>query len=123
MAVTLKDIANAVRVLAVDTLVRAKDGHPGTPTGAADIATTLFTRHLKFDPRSPRWPDRDRFVQSNGHGSMLLYALLHLAGYDALSMEQIKSFRVLGSREVRPPPGRSGRGSPTRSAWRSPSGC
>jgi transketolase len=97
MTVTLRDMANAVRVLAVDALVRAKDGHPGTPTGGADIATALFTRHLKFDPLAPRWPDRDRFVQSNGHGSMLLYALLHLAGYPAISLEQIKSFRVLGS--------------------------
>ena len=97
MAVTLKNMANAVRVLAVDTLVRAKDGHPGTPTGGADIATTLFNRHLTFDPLCPRWPDRDRFVQSNGHGSMLLYSLLHLAGYEAISMEQIKNFRVLGS--------------------------
>ncbi len=97
MTVTLKDMANAVRVLAVDTLVRAKDGHPGTPTGGADIATTLFNRHLKFDPLAPRWPDRDRFVQSNGHGSMLIYSLLHLAGYEAISMEQIKNFRVLGS--------------------------
>ncbi|MEI8190399.1 MAG: transketolase C-terminal domain-containing protein, partial [candidate division NC10 bacterium] len=97
MTVTPRDMANAVRVLAVDTLVRAKDGHPGTPTGGADIATTLFNRHLKFDPLAPRWPDRDRFVQSNGHGSMLLYSLLHLAGYEAISMEQIKNFRVLGS--------------------------
>ena len=97
MTVTLRDMANAVRVLAVDTLVRAKDGHPGTPTGGADIATTLFNRHLKFDPLAPRWPDRDRFVQSNGHGSILLYSLLHLAGYEAMSMEQIQNFRVLGS--------------------------
>ncbi len=97
MTVTLRDMANAVRVLAVDTLVRARDGHPGTPTGAADIATTLFNRHLKFDPLAPRWPDRDRFVQSNGHGSMLLYSLLHLSGYETMSMEQIKNFRVLGS--------------------------
>ena len=97
MTVTLRDMANAVRALAVDTFVRAKDGHPGTPTGGADIATTLFNRHLKFDPLAPRWPDRDRFVQSNGHGSMLIYSLLHLAGYEAMSMEQIKNFRVLGS--------------------------
>jgi transketolase len=90
-------MANAVRVLAVDTIIRARDGHPGTPTGAADIATALFNRHLKFDPQAPRWPDRDRFVQSNGHGSMLLYSLLHLSGYEAMSMEQIKNFRVLGS--------------------------
>ena len=97
MSVNLKEMANAVRALAVDTFVRAKDGHPGTPTGGADIATTLFNRHLKFDPLAPRWPDRDRFVQSNGHGSMLIYSLLHLAGYEAMSMEQIKNFRVLGS--------------------------
>lgn len=97
MHTTPKELANAVRVLAVDALVRAKDGHPGTPTGAADIATTLFTRHLRFDPLAPRWPDRDRFVQSNGHGSMLIYSLLHLAGYEAISLEQIKNFRVLGS--------------------------
>jgi len=97
MTVTLRDMANAVRVLAVDTLVHAKDGHPGTPTGGADIATTLFNRHLKFDPLAPRWPDRDRFIQSNGHGSMLIYSLLHLSGYKAMSIEQIKNFRVLGS--------------------------
>ncbi len=97
MSVSMQEMANAVRFLAVDALVRAKDGHPGTPTGAADIATTLFTRHLKFDPKKPRWPDRDRFVQSNGHGSMLIYALLHLSGYEAMGIDQIKNFRVLGS--------------------------
>jgi len=93
----MKEMANAVRMLAVDTLVLAQDGHPGTPTGAADIATTLFNKHLKFDPGAPRWPDRDRFVQSNGHGSTLIYSLLHLAGYEAFPLEQIKSFRVLDS--------------------------
>src|SRR5210317_950739 len=97
MDVTIKDMANAVRMLAVDTLVLSQDGHPGTPTGAADIATTLFTRHLKFDPKDPRWPDRDRFVQSNGHGSTLIYSLLHLTGYEAFPIEQIKKFRVLDS--------------------------
>jgi transketolase len=95
--VTLKEMANAVRMLAVDTLVRSQDGHPGTPTGAADIATTLFNNHLKFDPQDPRWPDRDRFVQSNGHGSTLIYSLLHLAGYEAFPVEQLKDFRVLDS--------------------------
>jgi len=97
MDVTIKDMANAVRMLAVDTLVLSQDGHPGTPTGAADIAATLFTRHLKFDPNDPRWPDRDRFVQSNGHGSTLIYSLLHLSGYKAFPIEQIKKFRVLDS--------------------------
>ncbi len=97
MNVTMKEMANAVRMLAIDTLVRCQDGHPGTPTGAADIATTLFSRYLKFDPRNPRWPDRDRFVQSNGHGSTLIYSLLHLSGYEAFPIEQIKNFRVLGS--------------------------
>lgn len=97
MTVTMKDMANAVRMLAVDTLVRSQDGHPGTPTGGADIASTLFNCHLKFDPRDPRWPDRDRFVQSNGHGSTLIYSLLHLCGYKAFPIEQIKNFRVLDS--------------------------
>ncbi len=97
MKVTLKEMSNAVRMLAVDTLVRSQDGHPGTPTGGADIAATLFNCHLKFDPKDPRWPDRDRFVQSNGHGSTLIYSLLHLAGYEAFPIEQIKNFRVLGS--------------------------
>lgn len=97
MTVSMREMANAVRFLAIDAMVRAKDGHPGTPTGAADIATTLFTRHLKFDPKNPRWPDRDRFVQSNGHGSMLMYSLLHLSGYEAISIDEIRNFRVLGS--------------------------
>jgi transketolase len=90
-------MAHAIRFLAMDAIARVGDGHPGTPLGAADICTALFTRHLKFDPAHPRWPDRDRFVQSNGHGSTLIYALLHLAGYDAFPIEQIKSFRELGS--------------------------
>jgi transketolase len=81
----------------MDAIARVGDGHPGTPLGAADICTALFTRHLKFDPANPRWPDRDRFVQSNGHGSTLIYALLHLAGYEAFPIEQIKRFRELGS--------------------------
>jgi transketolase len=90
-------MANAIRFLAMDAMIRANDGHPGTPLGAADICTALFTRHLKFDPTHPEWPDRDRFVQSNGHGSTLLYALLHLAGYEAISIDQIMRFRELGS--------------------------
>ena len=97
MAAPPREMANAVRFLALDAIVHAGDGHPGTPLGAADICTALFTRHLKFDPACPRWPDRDRFVQSNGHGSTLIYSLLHLCGYAAFPIEQVKRFRELGS--------------------------
>jgi len=89
-------MANAIRALAMDAVEQAKSGHPGLPMGAADIATVLFTRFLKFDPADPKWPDRDRFVLSAGHGSMLIYALLHLLGYP-VSIEEIKRFRQLGS--------------------------
>jgi transketolase len=90
-------MANAIRALAMDAVEQAKSGHPGLPMGAADIATVLFTQFLKFDPADPQWPDRDRFVLSAGHGSMLLYALLYLLGYEAMTIEQIKRFRQLGS--------------------------
>src|SRR5947207_2320838 len=90
-------MANAIRALAMDAVEQAKSGHPGLPMGAADIATVLFTRFLKFDSTDPAWPDRDRFVLSAGHGSMLVYALLHLLGYEAMTIEQIKRFRKLGS--------------------------
>src|SRR5579859_2576673 len=90
-------MANAIRALAMDAVEQAKSGHPGLPMGTADIATVLFTRFLKFDPADPRWPDRDRFVLSAGHGSMLIYALLHLLGYEAVTLDQIKKFRQLGS--------------------------
>jgi transketolase len=90
-------MANAIRALAMDAVEQAKSGHPGLPMGAADIATVLFTRFLKFDPADPAWPDRDRFVLSAGHGSMLLYALLHLLGYEKMTIEEIKRFRQLGS--------------------------
>ena len=79
--VSHSDLANAIRVLAMDAVEQAKSGHPGLPMGAADIATVLFTRHLKYDAADPIWPDRDRFVLSAGHGSMLLYSLLYLTGY------------------------------------------
>ena len=92
------DLANAIRFLAVDAIEKAKSGHPGMPMGMADVATVLFTKFLKFDAKAPRWPDRDRFVLSAGHGSMLLYALAHLTGYDDVDMDQIKAFRQLGSR-------------------------
>ncbi|MEA2953004.1 MAG: transketolase [Alphaproteobacteria bacterium] len=90
-------MASAIRVLAMDAVEQAKSGHPGLPMGAADIATVLFTRFLKFDPTDPAWPDRDRFVLSAGHGSMLIYALLHLLGYEKMTIDEIKRFRQLGS--------------------------
>src|SRR4051812_4705048 len=89
--------ANAIRALAMDAVEQAKSGHPGLPMGAADIATVLFTQFLKFDPAGPKWPDRDRFVLSAGHGSMLLYALLYLLGSDTMTIDQIKRFRQVGS--------------------------
>jgi transketolase len=91
-------MANAIRALAMDAVQKADSGHPGMPMGMADVATVLFTRLLKFDPRHPEWPDRDRFVLSAGHGSMLLYALLYLTGYPDMDIEQLKTFRQLGSR-------------------------
>jgi transketolase len=91
-------MANAIRALAMDAVEQAKSGHPGLPMGAADIATVVFTRFLKFDPTDPRWPDRDRFVLSAGHGSMLIYALLHLTGSAEMTIEELKNFRKLGSK-------------------------
>jgi transketolase len=88
---------NTIRFLAVDAVQKANSGHPGMPMGAAPMGYVLFTRHLRFDPQDPEWPDRDRFVLSAGHGSMLLYALLHLTGYD-LSLDDLKAFRQWGSR-------------------------
>ena len=98
MTVRHDDLANAIRALAMDAVEQAKSGHPGMPMGMADVATVLFTRFLKYDPAHPDWPDRDRFVLSAGHGSMLLYALLHLAGYPDMTMEEIRNFRQLGSK-------------------------
>ena len=91
-------MANAIRALAMDAVQAAKSGHPGMPMGMADAATVLFTRYLKFDAAAPDWPDRDRFVLSAGHGSMLLYALLHLTGYADMTMDELRRFRQLGSR-------------------------
>jgi transketolase len=92
-----KKSVDTIRFLAADGVQQANSGHPGMPMGAADMAFVLWTRHLRFDPREPRWPGRDRFLLSAGHGSMLLYALLHLSGYD-VSLDDLKSFRQLGSR-------------------------
>jgi transketolase len=92
------DMANAIRALAMDAVEQAKSGHPGLPMGAADVATVLFTRFLKFDPTDPAWADRDRFVLSAGHGSMLIYALLYLTGYASVTIDEIKRFRQIGSK-------------------------
>ncbi|MBX9649331.1 MAG: transketolase [Xanthobacteraceae bacterium] len=92
------EMANAIRFLAIDAVEKAKSGHPGMPMGMADVATVLFTRFLKFDPADPAWPDRDRFVLSAGHGSMLLYALLHLTGYEGVTLDELKAFRQWGSK-------------------------
>src|SRR2546429_7518054 len=91
-------MANAIRALAMDAVEQAKSGHPGLPMGAADVATVLFSRFLKFDSADPAWPDRDRFVLSAGHGSMLLYALLYLTGYEGVTLDELKAFRQWGSK-------------------------
>ncbi|MFL5123066.1 MAG: transketolase [Microvirga sp.] len=96
--VTHSDLANAVRALAMDAVEQAKSGHPGLPMGAADMATVLFTKFLKYDAADPTWPDRDRFVLSAGHGSMLLYALLHLTGVKGMTIDELKRFRQLDSK-------------------------
>jgi transketolase len=92
------ELANAIRFLAIDAVEKAKSGHPGMPMGMADVATVLFSRFLKFDAADPTWPDRDRFVLSAGHGSMLLYALLYLTGYEGVTAEQLRAFRQWGSK-------------------------
>lgn len=92
-----RDMANAITALSMDAVQRANSGHPGMPMGMADAATVLFSKFLKFDPSDPDWADRDRFILSAGHGSMLIYSLLHLTGYKAVTMDQIKNFRQLGS--------------------------
>ncbi len=96
-AAKLQPMADAIRVLAMDAVQQANSGHPGMPMGMADVATVLYSRFIRFDPAAPRWPDRDRFVLSAGHGSMLIYALLHLSGYAAPTMADIRNFRQLHS--------------------------
>jgi len=91
-------MANAIRFLSADAVEKANSGHPGMPMGMADVATVLYTKFLKFDPKHPNWPDRDRFILSAGHGSMLLYSLLHLTGYEDFDLDQIKNFRQMGFR-------------------------
>lgn len=93
----IQSMAHAIRFVALDSILNAGEGHQGVPLGMAEIAATLYARHLKVDPKDPLWPDRDRVVLSNGHGSMLLYSLLHLAGYEHFTTDALKSFRKLGS--------------------------
>ncbi|MCM8733217.1 transketolase [Azospirillum sp. A1-3] len=94
---SLHTMASAIRALSMDAVEAAKSGHPGMPMGMADVATVLFTQYLKFDPKNPSWPDRDRFVLSAGHGSMLIYSLAYLTGYERMTIDEIKRFRQLGS--------------------------
>ena len=98
MAVEHKDMANAIRALSMDAVEQAKSGHVGLPLGMADVATVLWTHYLKHDPRDPFWPDRDRFVLSAGHGSMLIYSLLHLTGYESVTRDAIRNFRQVGQK-------------------------
>ncbi len=95
--VSHKDMANVIRALSMDAVQKAKSGHPGMPMGMADAATVLFGKFLRFDPSQPTWPDRDRFVLSAGHGSMLLYSLLYLTGYERMTLDELRDFRQLGS--------------------------
>ena len=91
-------MANAIRTLSIDAIQKANSGHPGLPLGLADVATVLFKYYLKFDVNNPKWPNRDRFVLSAGHGSMLLYAISYLTGYKDTNLKQLKDFRKLGSK-------------------------
>lgn len=97
-AAQLTRMANAIRALAMDAVQKANSGHPGMPMGMADVATVLYTKFLKFDPKNPAWPDRDRFILSAGHGSMLLYALNYLTGYEKITLDEIRNFRQLHSK-------------------------
>ena len=97
MTVAHADMANAIRFLSADAVQQANSGHPGMPMGMADVATVLFRKYLKFDPADPKWPNRDRFILSAGHGSMLIYSLLYLTGYEAMTINEIQNFRKLGS--------------------------
>ncbi|MBL4613408.1 MAG: transketolase, partial [Magnetovibrio sp.] len=98
MSATHHEMANAIRFLAVDAVQAAKSGHPGMPMGMADVATVLYTKFMKFDPKATKWADRDRFVLSAGHGSMLMYSLLYLSGVDDITMDDLRNFRQMGSK-------------------------
>ena len=97
MSPDFKDLTNAIRFLSIDAVQKANSGHPGLPMGMADVATVLFKYYLRFNPKNPSWINRDRFVLSAGHGSMLLYSLLYLAGYKSISLKDIQNFRQLNS--------------------------
>ena len=133
---TVELAINTIRTLSMDAVQKANSGHPGTPMALAPLAFTLYTRVMKHSPDNPDWFDRDRFVLSAGHASMLLYSTLHLAGYgitldDLEELPPARTARRRGTpststttpRGSRPPPARSARGSRCRSGWRSPSGC
>ena len=97
MAATHNELANAIRFLSIDAVEAANSGHPGMPMGMADVATVLWTQFLKHDPAAPKWSDRDRFILSAGHGSMLLYGLLYLTGSPDMTLDELKRFRQLDS--------------------------
>ena len=97
MKIKVNQLANAIRFLSIDAVQKANSGHPGMPMGMADVATVLFKFHLRFNPKNPSWINRDRFILSAGHGSMLLYSLLYLTGYEKIKLDDIKNFRQLDS--------------------------